>query len=113
MKQLFALAFTLILLSSCHKDIKCNGNCPQTLIDKLQKEPVGNPRAEIYKWTVKDKIYFYVPIHSCCDMMSDLYDAQCNLICHPDGGFGGGGDGKCPSFGSESVQKELVWKDGR
>lgn len=42
-------------------------------------------------------------------MMSELYDKNCNLICHPDGGFSGGGYGKCPDFSNGILMKKIVW----
>jgi len=58
----------------------------------------------------KGKTYFYIPPY-CCDMFGDLYDDTCNLICHPDGGFSGIGDGSCPDI--EIKKETLVWQDDR
>ena len=44
---------------------------------------------------------------------SDLYDDHCNLICHPDGGIAGGGDGSCSDFFATCKNEVLIWKDGR
>ena len=44
-------------------------------------------------------------------MFGDLYDDTCNLICHPDGGFSGIGDGSCPDI--EIKKETLVWQDDR
>ena len=47
-----------------------------------------------------------------CDQFNYLYDSDCNIICAPDGGFIGTGDGKCPDF-IEPIKKTLIWEDLR
>jgi hypothetical protein len=42
-----------------------------------------------------------------------LYDAGGDMICAPDGGLTGKGDGKCPDFLSIRKNEALVWKDTR
>lgn len=55
---------------------------------------------------------YYVP-PQCCDQFSTLYDANGNVICAPDGGFFGTGDGRCPDFFTDRTNEKLVWNDGR
>ena len=43
--------------------------------------------------------------------MSVLLDDQCNIICNPDGGFNGGGNGKCIDFSKNRTEGKLKWKD--
>ena len=54
---------------------------------------------------------YYIPVHSCCDQWSDLYDSDGNIICHPDGGITGEGDFNCTDF--SSLGGEIVWQDDR
>jgi hypothetical protein len=49
----------------------------------------------------------------CCDVYSDLYDRNGVVICHPDGGIVGNGDGRCPDFFTNHSEEELVWQDPR
>jgi hypothetical protein len=35
------------------------------------------------------------------------------LICQPDGGITGKGDGKCPDFDKNKTNEKLVWQDPR
>jgi hypothetical protein len=86
--------------------------CVQTLIETYSKGKVENPPRSIYSYTYKGKTVYYVTA-PCCDFFSDLYDENCNLIGHPDGGFTGRGDMKMPDFEKEKSNEKLVWKDER
>jgi hypothetical protein len=86
-------------------------NCVQTKIELIQSLPVENPSKEVWKWQVDGNTYYYFSA-ACCDQYSELYDTNCNLVCHPDGGLTGAGDGNCPNF-SGSIIKTLIWKDPR
>jgi hypothetical protein len=46
-------------------------------------------------------------------MFGDLYDQECNLVCHPDGGIAGNGDGACGELKSQLQNGKLIWKDQR
>jgi hypothetical protein len=45
----------------------------------------------------------------CCDFYNEVYDANCNFLGAPDGGFTGKGDGKIPDFFAEAKNEKLVW----
>ena len=55
---------------------------------------------------------YYVP-PQCCDQFSTLYDADGAVICAPDGGITGRGDGKCPDFFQSRTNEKLFWEDSR
>lgn len=82
------------------------------LIAEFQSEPVGNPPQSIYKYDYKGQTVYYVP-PQCCDQYSQLYDTNGSIICAPDGGLTGHGDGKCADFPKESANRTLVWSDNR
>ncbi len=47
-------------------------------------------------------------------MFGLLYDSECNLICAPDGGFTGNGDGRCPDGILSGIEfTKTVWQDER
>ncbi len=86
--------------------------CINKLIADFKAEPKQNPPRKIFSYSYHDSTVYYVqPI--CCDFYSDLYDAKCNLIAHPDGGFTGRGDGKIKDFKKEATDEKLVWEDKR
>ena len=86
--------------------------CVKKLIAEFKSEEKKNPSRSIYSYTYHGKIVYYVP-PECCDFFSDLYDENCKLFAHPDGGFTGLGDGKAPDFISTRNNEKLLWKDER
>jgi hypothetical protein len=84
------------------------------LIEKEETEGVANPPASLSKCIYKGRVVYYRPPR-CCDIPGILYDKNGNVICSPDGGLTGRGDGKCPdfSFGNEENGCEVIWKDLR
>jgi len=82
------------------------------LINQFQNAPVGTPPQSIWRYQYKGQTVYYVP-PQCCDIFSILYDSAGNVMCAPDGGFGGTGDGHCPDFFQERTNELLVWKDSR
>ena len=55
---------------------------------------------------------FYIPAQ-CCDQYSNVFDDQCNLLGHRDGGFSGKGDGTPVNFFEEARDAKIIWKDNR
>ena len=82
------------------------------LIHKLQTQPPANPPAFIASYQYRGQVVYYVPPR-CCDIFSDLYDASGQLICHPDGGIGGHGDGRCPDFLSQRTRETTLWRSNQ
>lgn len=63
-----------------------------------------------YRFGFKDVIY--IPPW-CDDCFGDLRDLDGDLICHPDGGIRGDGDGQCPNFPEDASLLEVLWVDPR
>ncbi len=82
------------------------------LIGDYQSKPVERPPTTIYRYEYQGQVVYYIP-PPCCDQYSRLYDAQGQLLCAPDGGLIGRGDGKCPDFMQERKNEQLVWRDPR
>jgi hypothetical protein len=82
------------------------------LIAKFEAADVANPPLGITRFTYHDAPVYFVPAH-CCDIPSQLYDADGNALCAPDGGFTGRGDGRCPDFYQERRDEQLIWRDSR
>lgn len=124
--SLFVICFTLVF-SSCEKSFlrskftsskKENVSddvplCISDLIIKIKSEPVTNPAATVWRYDYKGQTVYYIPATACCDQASRLFNSHCDLICCPDGGFTGYGDGKCTDFFSERKNETLIWKDTR
>ena len=86
--------------------------CINKMIGDFTKAAVENPPRKIYSYNYQGRTVYYVT-PPCCDFFSDLYDAECNLIGHPDGGITGKGDGKMTDFHSTKSAERLVWEDKR
>ncbi len=98
----------------CNELQESQPDCVQSLIDQLKEQSVRNPPAKIIKYEIGHKTYYYIPPY-CCDTYSDLYDDQCNLVCHPDGGFTGHGDGQCTELAGKisELAGKVIWEDKR
>lgn len=115
MSKLHRIVVILLLtaIAACsHSDQRENPQWIDQLIGKYQSEPVGNPPQSIWRYKYWSQTVYFVP-QQCCDMFSTLYDADGNVVCAPDGGFSGSGDGRCPDFFNARTDEELVWKDTR
>ncbi len=84
----------------------------QKKIDDIKKADVQNPPTVVYSYDYKGEKVFYFSA-PCCDRYSDLFNAKGEIICHPDGGFTGKGDGECSDFGEKRANEVLIWKDER
>ena len=84
----------------------------QQLIARIESEPVTNPPSSILQYRYRGATVYFRPSR-CCDAFSDLYDEAGALLCHPDGGLTGGGDGRCTDFFALRTAERLVWQDPR
>jgi hypothetical protein len=112
-KIIFILSIVVILLAGCTQATRAdNPAWVDQLIKQFQSEPVGNPPRSIWRYEYNGQVVYYIPAQ-CCDQYSILLDAQKNGLCAPDGGFTGGGDGKCPDFFTTRTNEQLIWQDER
>jgi hypothetical protein len=82
------------------------------LITRFESGEKKNPPGSIWRYRYKELVVFYVP-PSCCDVPGSLYDENGALVCEPDGGISGKGDGRCPDFFTERTEELRVWTDNR
>jgi hypothetical protein len=117
--RLVAPAFALLFAAAgCGTNVPGTGTDTDTrppwllqLIAQQEAAPVANPPAYIALREYGAGVYYYLPSR-CCDIYSNLYDAEGALVCHPDGGITGGGSGNCPALGTP-IREEIVWRDER
>jgi hypothetical protein len=112
MNRIFLVLFSLLLIISCNKE-DLPSDIPNCIGDKIQDIADGDPwipAAKIYKYNYNNQTVYYFPAH-CCDVPSKVYDSNCNLICSPDGGLTGSGDGLCNDFFASRTNEELIWED--
>jgi len=116
MKSLIVLAISCasLIVRGCDQPTPPNDNprWVNELIERYQAEPVGNPPQSIWRYEYSGQTVYYIP-PQCCDQFSQLFDAKGSLLCAPDGGLGGSGDGRCPEFFRERTKEEFIWQDQR
>jgi len=108
-----SLIIYFILMGSCSQSVEPdNPAWIDRMIERFQKEPAGNPPQSIWRYEYEGATVYYIPAQ-CCDQFSALYDRGGHIICAPDGGITGSGDGRCPDFFSKRTNEKLIWKDPR
>ena len=117
MKTGLLTAILILFLASGCTDVRStpkpgSPDWVRTLITKYQNAPVGNPPQSIWRYEYKGGTVYYIP-PQCCDQFSQLYNASGSLICAPDGGITGTGDGKCSDFSSARSNGVMIWSDHR
>jgi hypothetical protein len=88
---------------------------PQWLRNRIQNilaTRKRNPIIRISRYQYEGETVYYETA-PCCDQQSVLYDEQGKVLCHPEGGITGKGDGKCANFDKRKTNEQLVWQDPR
>ena len=83
----------------------------QMILD-FESQPPANPPLTISRYEYRRQPVYYQTA-SCCDIFSNLYNEEGELIAHPDGGITGRGDGRLPDFFQARGRESLVWLDAR
>ena len=114
LRYLTIIVGTGLIVSSCANSeaVQSFGECVDAKIKEFKEAKVKNPPASIYQYTYKGETVYYIPPY-CCDNMGVLINNSCEVVCNPDGGFTGQGDGKCTDFVQERQAEKLLWKDDR
>lgn len=81
-------------------------------IDAILAERKRNPKIRILTYQYHDQTVYWESA-PCCDQFSILYDTKGQVICNPDGGITGKGDGKCADFNKNKTNEKMVWQDPR
>ncbi len=106
----------LVIFCACKTTQKSSSTeLPGFIKDKIvtfTQNPVTDPPRSIFSYSYNGKTVYFI-IAPCCDIPSQLFDDAGNLICHPDGGITGKGDGKCSDFFQTRTDEKLIWKDSR
>ena len=121
MKLLSVFLSLALMLGACCDKKKVTEPAPQNSLiplplclhektEEFKKLDKKYRPANITRYTYKGKTVYYLPPR-CCDQMSEVYDEDCNIICRPEGGITGKGDGKCPDFFTERKEAKIVWVD--
>lgn len=109
--RVVAFVTTLLMANACREDTVEPQRLGQRL-EKIAAEPMSNPPTQVFRYRYRGEVVYYRPPR-CCDVQGELYDAQGELVCFPDGGFSGRGDGRCADFHAVRSDCEVVWSDPR
>lgn len=71
-----------------------------------------NPIIRITRYQYDGAAVYYESA-PCCDQQSTLYTLDGKVLCHPEGGITGKGDGRCSNFSTRRTNEQLVWQDPR
>lgn len=114
--RLLLLALSLGLAVSCGRESpvapKPLPSWLTSLMRQLESEPVANPPGFIARYEYKREVVYYVPPR-CCDIASAVYRGDGTLLCQPEGGLAGTGDGRCADFVAERKNEQIIWRDPR
>jgi len=84
--------------------------CVDDLVAAILSQPPSG--ASVTRAMYRGQVTYYV-VEPCCDFLNPLYDSSCQVICHPDGGLFGQGDGLCPDYHDERWDVQVIWEDPR
>jgi hypothetical protein len=71
-----------------------------------------NPVIRIVRYQYGGETVYYESA-PCCDQQSTVYNNKGEVLCHPEGGITGKGDGECANFDKRKTNEMLVWQDPR
>ena len=112
MKRIFFLATAILIVCSSFQKKKPKTRLPVCILQKItafkKQEKFAQPQS-VYEYVYKGKKVYYITL-PCCDNFNELYDSNCTLMGHPDGGFTGRGDGKVADFIAKRKGEKLIWK---
>jgi len=89
---------------------------PRFLQELIARKEASPSRSfdKIWRYQYNGETVYYIPASPLfSDSSSQLYDSAGELICKPDGGYTGRGDGRCPDFLEARSKGQLVWRDSR
>jgi hypothetical protein len=100
--------------TSASADVTVAADPPPWVADlarRMQQGVLPDPPSAgtIWQYQYNSQTVYYVPPR-CCDLPSVLFDANGNVLCSPDGGFGGHGDGRCDDFFEKRKAEKLIWR---
>ena len=112
LRRLVPLLAVVVALG-CQRDPVAPDQPPDwllSLIAEFERQPPDYRPPVVASYVYDGAVVYYVAPR-CCDVYSDLYTMAGSIVCHPDGGITGGGDGRCPSFFATRRDERVVWTD--
>lgn len=115
MNTLNLIAVLLILsFTNCKKEglTVDDPGCMDQLIEEFKNSDMPCESGKtIYRYKFQDEfVYVFGPGNCGADMMSDVYDEECNLICGL-GGIAGNQSCEGENFHEGATEETLIWKN--
>lgn len=112
-RPLIPVLIVFLSITGCRKaETSEIPSCISSKIAEMKAAEVTNPPGSLWQYEYNGQQVYYIP-PVCCDIPGQLYDDNCNLICYPDGGISGAGDGNCTDFFANRKSEKLIWQDDR
>jgi len=112
MKAILTTFFLFLLITlvftNCKKVEFKVDNVPECFKEMVKRNTIPS-LTKINEFKIDNQLFYEVLYDNCNDCMIELYNEDCSYFCAPSGGFGGGGDGKCPTW-SGIPERTLVWE---
>lgn len=106
------IAIIVLAFSNCQKtDVKIETpECMEQLIQDFEtNDNFCETGKSVYRYTFQDQyVYVFNPGDCGADMMSDVYDEECNLICNL-GGIAGNITCNDENFSEGATEGNLIW----
>ena len=84
----------------------------QKRIQAVLAERKRNPTVHIYQYQYRGQTVYFQSA-PCCDQLTYVFDVKGKVLCNPNGGITGKGDGRCADFDKNKTGEKLVWQDPR
>lgn len=82
--------------------------CVKEIIERERSYPNVTSPIYVSRYKYDSKTVYYL-FSVCCDHLNNVVDEQCVVICAPNGGRSGAGDGKCPDFFIDATERQIIW----
>jgi len=110
-RSVVGITLAVLVAAACSSSLLTTEPVPGWLSTKLREfDRMGsNAPAFVARYDYQGRVVYYVAPR-CCDIPSVLYDSAGTVVCAPDGGFTGGGDGRCPDFIAQRSNEKILWR---
>ncbi len=110
-RRMVGIAFALSVAIACSSSPLTTEPVPEWLWNQIRDfERMGNNApAFVARYDYHGQVVYYVAPR-CCDIPSILYDSTGTVLCAPDGGITGRGDGRCPDFFAQRTNEKILWR---
>lgn len=115
MKAQLIIFICLSVFFSCCQKLQLEQDVPDCIEKKIEAYKTNKTPCEsgksVYRYTFQGEfVYVFNPGNCGADMMSDVYNEACNLICGL-GGIAGNVTCQAENFDKNATDEKLIWKN--